>query len=93
MQRNRAVLNVSVPADAKIYVNNQATASQGAQRRYISATLETGRRYSYNVRAEVQRDGKKVAQTKVVYVRAGQASNVRFDLTNDVASTPSATTR
>jgi len=36
--------------------------------------------YLYKVRAEINRDGRLVSQTRIVRVRAGEATNVDFDL-------------
>jgi uncharacterized protein (TIGR03000 family) len=81
-----AYLLVSVPADAKVFVNDRATVSTGAERQYVSHGLEQGMRYEYTVRAEMVRDGKTVTETKTVQLSAGNSSNVAFDLTGSDAS-------
>jgi uncharacterized protein (TIGR03000 family) len=73
------LLAVNVPADAKIYVNGQATTSTGSTRQYVSRDLQPGFNYSYEVRAEVVRDGRTVEQVKKVDVRAGETANLAFD--------------
>jgi uncharacterized protein (TIGR03000 family) len=73
------LLAVSVPEDAKIYVNGQPTSSTGSQRQYVSRDLKNGFNYSYEVRAEVVRDGKAIEQLKKVNVRAGETANLAFD--------------
>lgn len=75
-----AVLNVSVPADAKVFVNGYETTSTGNARRYVSNGLENGKSYTYELKAEVVRDGKPVIETQVVKLQAGQASEVKFSL-------------
>ena len=80
--RNRsgnATLNVSVPAEAKVFVNGQATTSKGAERQYISRRLERGFKYKYEVRAEFERDGETLEQTKVVNLWAGSDALLVFD--------------
>jgi len=72
---------VSVPADAKVFVNGRATTSTGAERQYVSRGLEDGQRYSYEVRAEITRDGKTVTETKVAQLTAGSQTNLTFSLT------------
>jgi uncharacterized protein (TIGR03000 family) len=81
-----ALLNVSVPAEAKIFVNGAATTSTGMQRQFVSRGLETGNRYEYEVRAEMVRDGNTVTETKKVALAPGQLANLafNFDSNNDV---------
>jgi uncharacterized protein (TIGR03000 family) len=73
------LLAVNVPDDAKIYVNGQATSSTGASRQYISRDLQPGFNYTYEVRAEVTRDGRTVEQVKKIDLRAGETANLAFD--------------
>ena len=73
------MLSVRLPADAKVFVNGKPTTSTGAFRTYISRNLEPGRKYAYEVRAEVVRDGKKLARTKLVRLPAGRGVNLSFD--------------
>lgn len=73
-----AVLNVIVPEDAKVFVNNYETKSLGTERRFVSAGLEIGRDYTYELKAEVVRDGKPVVETKVVKLQAGQTAELQF---------------
>lgn len=73
------LLAVSVPQDAKIYVNGQATSSTGEARQYVSRNLQPGFNYSYEVRAEVVRDGRTVEQVKKIDLRAGETANLAFD--------------
>jgi uncharacterized protein (TIGR03000 family) len=76
--RNSALLSVKVPADAKVFVNDRATTSTGADREYISRDLMAGARYNYDVRAEFVRDGQTVSEYKTVQLTAGQSTNVDF---------------
>lgn len=73
------MLSVSVPDNAKVFINGNTTNSVGAERSYVSRGLQLGRRYKYEVRAEITRDGKQVNESKVVYVRAGDRPNLSFD--------------
>jgi len=77
-----AVLNVSVPADAKVFVNGYETTSVGTERRYVSNGLESGKSYTYELKAEALRDGKPVSEVKVVKLTAGQSETVAFALSN-----------
>jgi uncharacterized protein (TIGR03000 family) len=73
-------LIVDVPADAKVFVNGHATTSTGEHRQYVSHGLEAGMRYEYQVRAEIIRDGKVLAETKTVQLSAGSQADVAFDM-------------
>ncbi|MCA9207181.1 MAG: TIGR03000 domain-containing protein, partial [Planctomycetales bacterium] len=86
-----ATLTVNVPSAAKIYVNGRPTTSEGDFRRYVSRGLSTGYDYTYEVRAEVERDGKKLEETKVVTLRGGQALHLDFALTSESAPVTSLT--
>lgn len=78
-----AVLNVSVPNEARVFVNGRATTSTGATRRYVSKGLKRGFQYTYELKAEVVRDGKTVTRTEVVRLQAGERANVSFDLNEE----------
>ena len=58
----QAFLTVSVPADAKVFVNGMATTSTGTTRQYVSRGLASGYSYSYEIRVEVTRDGRIVEE-------------------------------
>jgi uncharacterized protein (TIGR03000 family) len=79
------LLTVNVPADAKIYVNGKLTSTPGTQRQYISRDLSPGYRYTYRVRAEMKKDGKTLAETKIVEIRAGEGKALSFDFNSAVA--------
>jgi uncharacterized protein (TIGR03000 family) len=73
-----AMLNVSLPAEAKVYVNGTLTKSTGATRQYVSRSLEPGQRYTYEVRAELTRDGQTLTEHKTVQLTAGEQINLVF---------------
>jgi uncharacterized protein (TIGR03000 family) len=89
--RADGLLSVNVPDDAKIFVNGQATTSVGEVRQYVSRDLAAGFNYSYEVRAEVVRDGRTVEQVKKIDVRAGETANVAFDFGNAASTETSLT--
>ncbi len=78
--RGDAILSVSVPAEAKVFVNGRATTSEGTHRRYISRNLTPGYSYTYEIRAEVTRDGQKIEETKKIDLIAGATQSLAFDL-------------
>ena len=73
-------LNVSVPESAKVYVNDRLTTSTGEVRQFVSRGLEAGRSYRFEVRAELNDNGKIVTDTQSIVVRAGAQENVRFEM-------------
>ncbi len=75
---NSGILTVSVPADAVVYVNGKQTTSQGEYRQYVSRGLESGFKYTYEVRVVYQRDGETIDETKSVELRAGGIAGVDF---------------
>jgi uncharacterized protein (TIGR03000 family) len=72
------LLTVRVPAEAQVYINGNATQTTGTQRRYVSLGLEQGRRYTYEVRAVLARDGQELADTKSVQVGPGEMAELSF---------------
>ncbi len=79
LRRNGAILQVHVPADAKVFVNGYKTSTTGTSRSYVSRNLVPGYTYTYDVRVEMMRDGKKTEETKVVKLRAGRIQNLAFN--------------
>ncbi len=72
-------MNLRVPTDAVVYVNGKRTSTPGDFRSYVSRNLQPGKNYSYEVRAEVERDGETVARTKVVELAAGVNKTFELD--------------
>ena len=51
-----ATLIVSLPADAKLTIDDSPTASTSAERTFVSPTLKPGQDYNYTLKAEMVRD-------------------------------------
>ncbi len=75
----RAKLVVSLPADAKLYIDDNLTKATSGRRTFNTPTLQNGQLYYYVLRAEMVRDGKTVRETKRVLIRAGELVRARFD--------------
>src|SRR5262245_17802335 len=69
---------ITLPADAKLYFNDVLTHTPGATRTFATPPLQFGMNYTYQLRAEVTRQGKPVSETKQIVVRAGETTNVDF---------------
>lgn len=74
-----ATIRVSLPADAKLFVDNQPTSSVFNSRVFASPTLEPGKDYHYTLTGSLVRDGQTVTTTKQVTVRAGEESRVTLE--------------
>lgn len=79
-----AVVEVTVPADAKVFVNDKATTSTGNSRSYVSNSLQAGQTYMYNFRVEFQKDGKDVVKNESVKLNAGDRVALTFDAKNEM---------
>jgi uncharacterized protein (TIGR03000 family) len=89
----QAKLVVSLPADAKLYVDDQLMKATSARRVFRTPQLEAGQAYYYVLRAEVVREGKALAQTKRVIIRPGEDAEASFaDLGQSAPKTVASTT-
>lgn len=74
-----AVLNITVPPDAEIWVQGVKMSGSGTRRQFASPPLEQGEDYEYKIQARWMENGREVARTRTVDVHAGDRLNV--DLT------------
>jgi uncharacterized protein (TIGR03000 family) len=72
-------LMVEVPTNAKVFVNGNATTSQGSMRRFVSRDLSNNETYRFEVQAIYNVDGKEVNQTKTVIAKSGSSEKVIFE--------------
>jgi uncharacterized protein (TIGR03000 family) len=73
---NIARIVVDLPADAKLYVDDQPMQSTSSRRVFRTPILEPEQTYYYDLRAEMVRDGKAYTQSKRILVRAGEEMRV-----------------
>jgi uncharacterized protein (TIGR03000 family) len=73
-----AQLIVQVPADAKLFLDDQLTTTSSEERTFVTPNLDSGYLYTYTVRAEISRDGQKYTETKKIGVTAGSTSRLSF---------------
>ncbi len=83
-QDGAAILNVAVPVNAKVLINNRLTTTGGSSRSFVSRHLQAGRDYSFEVEAIVERDGRDVTLQQQVVMRAGRSQSVNFDFDSPV---------
>jgi uncharacterized protein (TIGR03000 family) len=74
-----AVVTVSLPADAALYIDNVQCPLTSASRTFQTPALDPGREYYYTVRAEIVRDGQRRTQSQRVTVGAGRQVSVEFN--------------
>ena len=83
-QDGAPILNVAVPVDARVRINNRLTTTGGSARSYVSRHLQAGRDYSFVVEAVVERDGRDVTLQQQVVMQAGRNQSVSFDFDRPV---------
>jgi uncharacterized protein (TIGR03000 family) len=73
-----ATILVSLPADAKLMIDDTTTKSTSAARVFVSPELAPGQQFHYTLKAEIVRDGQTLTVTEQVAVRAGAETRVSF---------------
>jgi len=87
VNQNEIHLNVAIPSDARLFVNGNATTSEGSNRHFVSRGLEAGASYKFEIRAERTVDGKIVEESKSLVLIAGKLQEVVFALAAPNAKT------
>jgi uncharacterized protein (TIGR03000 family) len=83
----RTLLQVHLPADAKLYLDGKLTQpATGSERTIITPKLDAGVRYFYDLRVEVIRDGNLICQTRHISFGAGQEVRINFESLNQGAT-------
>lgn len=73
-----ARVTLEAPAGAQVWFDGESTVSTGSLREFSTPPLEPGRRYSYDVRATSEENGRTVTQSQRVRVTPGAHVTVRF---------------
>jgi uncharacterized protein (TIGR03000 family) len=73
-----ARITVTLPADARLFVDDVACNLTSGTRSFDTPKLDPGREYSYVLKAEVERDGKMRTDTRRVVFQAGKQVAVDF---------------
>jgi uncharacterized protein (TIGR03000 family) len=74
-----ATLIVTVPAGAKLMIDNYVAKSTAGTRTFVSPPLEKGQAYHYTLKAELRHGDEPVTVTREATVRAGQETRVTLD--------------
>jgi len=75
---NHVLLTVNVPADAKVFINDQPTKGTGKLRYFGSNDLQPDTIYPYRVRVEFVADGKPASEERIVPLSSGLKVAVDF---------------
>jgi uncharacterized protein (TIGR03000 family) len=80
------MLKLHVPADAKVYLGGEETASAGLFREFTTNEIAPDQAWNdYEIRVEARQNGKLVTRTQKISLTAGEVREVRFDL-NDASA-------
>ena len=74
----RATITVKLPPGAALFVDGRESPSKESNRVFTTPPLPTGRQYSYQITAEVVRNGQKETFSQKVPFRAGERVEVDF---------------
>jgi uncharacterized protein (TIGR03000 family) len=74
-----ARVTVQLPADARLFIDNQPCPLTSSTRTFSTPALQPGREYYYTLRAELTRNGERRVQTQRVLVSAGRQVRVEFN--------------
>jgi uncharacterized protein (TIGR03000 family) len=75
---NKALIVVMLPADARLFLNNQLTRTQGMQRTFVTPELDPTGTFTYSLRMEVMQNGSLRTQVQNVTFQPGRRVNVLF---------------
>ena len=81
-----AVLSVALPAEAEVYINGRLTKTEGSIRNYVARKLKAGEDIGYQIKAVINRDGKRLVRTQTVRMKAGITRTVEFDFNQPVTT-------
>jgi uncharacterized protein (TIGR03000 family) len=70
--KETALINVTVPADAKIWFDGSPTVQTGEHRQFVSPPLHPGSTYVYHVKVRWMEAGRPIEETRQVSVAPGR---------------------
>jgi uncharacterized protein (TIGR03000 family) len=93
-QPNRTTdITVNVPANAEVWFDESKMTSTGPVREYRTPLLAPKRRYTYEVRARWQENGREITQTQKVEISVGTHIDVTFPTPSGTEAGPGAKAR
>ena len=83
---SETTLRIHVPMDASVYLDGEDTISVGKVRSFSTPDLVAGQVHKeFEVKVEIERDGKTITKVRKVNLRGGETQDVRFDLPETLA--------
>ena len=76
--KRTVLIDVRVPADAKIWFDDDSTKQTGAERQFVSPPLTPGKYFEYQIRAQWNENGQKKEQTRRVTFQSGDRIQLDF---------------
>jgi uncharacterized protein (TIGR03000 family) len=92
-QEARAKVVVEVPAQAKLYIDDQLMPDKAGKRTFVTPPLQSGQTYYYDVKLVTVQDGREIAQTTRVILRPGELQTASFGPPAGGTATASASKR
>jgi uncharacterized protein (TIGR03000 family) len=73
-------LTLTVPASARVTLAGAETKQTGVEREYVTTKLAKGEAWdNYQIRVDVEQDGKVVSQERTISLRGGESQEIAFD--------------
>jgi uncharacterized protein (TIGR03000 family) len=89
---DRARLIIEVPADAKLFIDDQLMKTTAEKRTFNTPKLEQGQTYYYILRVEVDRKGEKQSESRRILIKAGDEVQQSFTESTIAAASKGTTT-
>jgi uncharacterized protein (TIGR03000 family) len=86
---NAVFIGIRVPENAEIWIDGAKTARTGTYRQYVTPPLESGPKYTYDIRARWTENGKEVVRDRKLTFFAGD--RLMVNLRDPAKKTPSQT--
>lgn len=78
--RGAALIDLRVPANAEVWFSGDKTQQTGADRSFVTPSLDEGHNYAYRIKvAWTDAKGQRVEREKKVAVRPGARLNLQFE--------------
>jgi uncharacterized protein (TIGR03000 family) len=73
---NAVTIRMHVPSGARVWLEGKETSQSGADRMFVSPSLEPGYEYVYHIRVQWDQNGQTVQRNREVTVHAGDLINL-----------------
>ena len=73
-----ATLNLTVPIDARVWIEGSLTSLGGWQRKFVSPPLQRGQNYTYDLQVNWDLGGREITHKRRITVHAGDVVDLTF---------------